>query len=65
MIVGLQQELKSEGASVSLVKLCRWFEIPRRTVYYKPTKGEPKLQEKFVKPIKTISRRTPRLATAP
>ncbi len=33
---------------VSLVKLCQWSEIPRRTVYYQPTKGKPKLQEKGV-----------------
>lgn len=46
MILGLQQELKAEGVAISLVKLCQWFEIPRRTVYYHPTKGKPKLQEK-------------------
>jgi hypothetical protein len=42
MIVGLQQEQKSEGASVSLVKRSQWFEIPRRTVYYgnPPNKSE-------------------------
>ena len=34
MILQLPQELKAEGAHVSLVKLCQWFEMPRRTVYY-------------------------------
>ncbi len=54
MILQLQQELKAEGATVSLVKLCQWFEMPRRTVYYRPTKGAPKVQEKFVTPIKAM-----------
>jgi len=48
MILQLQQELKAEGSNVSLVKLCDWFEMHRRTVYYRPTKGSQKLQEKFV-----------------
>ncbi len=27
MILGLQQQLKDDGLEVSLVKLCRWFEV--------------------------------------
>ncbi len=54
MILSLQQGLKDDGVVVSLVKLCRWFEVPRRTVYYRTTKGKPKLQERFVKPIKAM-----------
>jgi putative transposase len=42
MIIGLQQGLKDDGIVVSLVKLCRWFDVPRRTVYYWPTKTAPK-----------------------
>ena len=59
MILQLQQELKAEGTNVSLVKLCQWFEMPRRTVYYRPTKGSPKLQEKFVTPIKAMIEENP------
>jgi putative transposase len=59
MILQLQQELKAEGATVSLVKLCQWFEIPRRTVYYRSTKGAPKVQEKFVTPIKAMIEENP------
>jgi putative transposase len=59
MILQLQQELKAEGANVSLVKLCQWFEMPRRTVYYRPTKGTPKVQEKFVMPIKAMIEENP------
>ena len=39
---------------VSLVKLCQWFGVPRRTVYYQPTKAEPKVQAKFAVPIKAM-----------
>jgi len=59
MILGLQQQLKDDGFEVSLVKLCRWFEVPRRTVYYTPTKAQPKLQERFVTPIKAMIEENP------
>jgi len=45
MILSLQQELIEDGFKVSLVKLCQWFEMPRRTVYYRSTKATSKLQE--------------------
>jgi putative transposase len=54
MILELQRALKDDGVIVSLVKLCAWFSVPRRTVYYKPTKGDPKVQAKFVEPIKAM-----------
>ena len=59
MIPLLQQELKAEGAKVSVVKLCKWFELPRRTVYCRPTKGAPELQKKFVTPIKAMIEQIP------
>ena len=59
MILGLQQGLKEDGIEVSLVKLCQWFGVARRTVYYRETKGQPKLQEQFVKPIKAMIEENP------
>jgi len=59
MILGLQQQLKDDGLEVSLDKLCRWPEVPRRTVYYAPTKAQPKLQERFVTPIKAMIEENP------
>ena len=59
MILGLQQGLKADGIEVSLVKLCEWFGVDRRTVYYRATKGQPKLQEQFVKPIKAMIEENP------
>jgi predicted regulator of amino acid metabolism with ACT domain len=54
VILGIQQGLKEDGIEISLVKLCQWFGVARRTVYYRQTKGQPKLQEQFVKPIKAM-----------
>ncbi|MFN4328234.1 MAG: DUF1153 domain-containing protein [Limnobacter sp.] len=41
-----------QGIRVSIEKLCRWFEVPRRTFYYSPTKAAPKANDTYVKPIK-------------
>ena len=59
MILGLQQGLADEGVKVSLVKLCQWFDMPRRTVYYRSTQTAPKVQERFVKPIKAMIEENP------
>jgi len=54
MILHIQQSLKEDGFTVPMTKLCRWFEVPRRTVYYKPVKSTPKVQERFAAPIKQM-----------
>ena len=54
MILSIQQGLQAEGFKVSMSQLCRWFEVPRRTAYYKPCKAAPKVQERFEKPIKAM-----------
>ena len=59
MILSLQQGLAEEGVRVSLVKLCQWFEMPRRSVYYRSTKAAPKVQEQLVKPIKAMIEENP------
>ena len=50
MIEGLQQGLKEDGFTVSISKLCQWFNVPRRTVYYRPRKTPPRLNPAFVEP---------------
>ena len=52
MILHIHQGLKEYGFTVRMTKLCRRFEVPRRTVYYKPVKLTPKVQERFAEPIK-------------
>ncbi len=59
MIETVQQGLKAEGHQVSIQKLCEWFEIPRRTFYYKSVKSAPKVQERFEKPIKAMIEENP------
>ena len=59
MIQTVKQGLESEGVKVSTVKLCQWFEVPRRTLYYKPTKSPPKVQERFEAPIKAMIEQEP------
>jgi transposase InsO family protein len=43
-----------EGISVPLAKLCAWFGVPRRTIYYKPTKAAPKVDPRLADPIKVM-----------
>ena len=59
MILGIQQAMKEDGVEVSMSQLCRWFEVPRRTVYYRPTKAAPRVQERFEKPIKEMIEQDP------
>jgi putative transposase len=59
MIETIRQGLKQDGFDVSISKLCRWFDIQRRTVYYKPTKAPAKLQERLVQPIKEMIEQNP------
>ncbi len=54
MIEAIRQGLKADGFDVSISKLCRWFNVPRRIVYYRPTKAAPRVQERFVTPIKAM-----------
>ena len=43
MILQIQRGLREDGFTVPMTKLCRWFDVPRRTVYYKPVKAKPKV----------------------
>ena len=55
----IQQGLRDEGIRGIDVKLCRWFEQPRRTMYYKPTKTPPKVRDELAAPIKTMIEEEP------
>jgi len=59
MIETIRQGLQSEGIEVSISKLCRWFAIPRRSVYYRSIKSAPKVQERFAQPIKAMIEQNP------
>jgi len=59
MIETIRQGLKADGYTVSITKLCQWFGIARRTVYYKPVKAAPRMDPKFVEPIKAMIEESP------
>ena len=59
MILRLQQGLLDEGIRASLSQLCRWFGVPRRTVYNQPTKAAPKVDEQLAVPIKAMIEENP------
>lgn len=48
-----------EGWTVSVSQLCRWFGVPRRTVYYRPTKALPKVRPELAEPIKALIEQEP------
>lgn len=59
MIETIRQGLKADGIHVSISKLCQWFEVPRRTVYYLPTKAGPKVDARFAEPIQAMIEKNP------
>ncbi len=59
MVEAIRQGLREEVLGVPAAKLCRWFDVPRRTVYYRPGKALPKLQERYVVPIKQMIEEEP------
>ena len=65
MIQTVKQELEAEGVKVPMTTLCQWFEVPRRSVYYKPTKSAPKVQERLERPIKALIEQAHPTATEP
>lgn len=58
-MVTIQQGLRADGIVVSMAKLCRWFGVARRTVYYKPTKAPPKVKAELAGPIKALIEEEP------
>ncbi|WP_156112227.1 hypothetical protein [Novilysobacter defluvii] len=44
---------------MSVAKLCPWFWVPRRTVYYPPTKAPPQVRPELAEPIKKLIEEEP------
>jgi putative transposase len=60
VIETIRQGLKQDGFDVSINKICQWFQVPRRTVYYKPVKSVPKVQACLAaEPIKAMIEENP------
>ena len=54
MILVVQQGLAADGFHVSLLKPCRWVDLPRRTLYYRSVKPSPKIQQQLAPPINAL-----------
>ncbi|WP_246057644.1 DDE-type integrase/transposase/recombinase [Arenibacterium halophilum] len=59
LIRTLHEGLLADGLRVPLTKLCTWFGVPRRTVYCKPTKAAPKVDDRFAVPIEAMIEENP------
>lgn len=59
MIETIRQGLKEEGFEVSISQLCRWFNMSRRTFYYKATQSAPKLRPELVERVKALIEQEP------
>lgn len=55
----IHQGLMADGIHVSISKLCRWFEVPRRSIYYRPRKAAPRIQEHLAGPVKRMIEENP------
>lgn len=64
MIETIRQGLKAGGIHVSMSKLCQWFDVPRRTVYCRPTKAAPVVDPRFAEPIASRPCSTPATGSA-
>lgn len=59
VILAIQQGFVAEGCRIALAKLCRWFDMPRHTVYFRPIKRAPKVQACFSEPIEALIEASP------
>ena len=59
MIEAIRQGLKADGFEVSISKLCSWFGVARRSVYYKASRATPKIDPAFSEPIKALIEEEP------
>ncbi|MEZ5462051.1 IS3 family transposase [Dokdonella sp.] len=58
-MVTIQQGLREEGVEVSMTRLCRWFSVPRRSMYYRSRKAPAKVRPELAEPIKALIEKEP------
>jgi putative transposase len=54
VIEAIRQGLKDDGFEVSISQLCRWFDVPRRTLYYRPHPRTPKINPTLAALVKAL-----------
>ena len=55
----VQGAMKSEGKAVTTTQLCRWFGVPRRTLYYRAKQRRIALDEAKVAKVKAVIEEQP------
>ena len=58
-MLSIQQGLQEEGVVVPMTKLCRWFGVARRTVYYHQTRQPARVRPELAEPIKQLIEQEP------
>ena len=53
-MVQVQAEMAEDGDKVSISQLSRWFGVPRRTLYYRPTKQARKVNTVLAQKVKEL-----------
>lgn len=59
MLEAIQQGLKADGFEVPITKLCSWFGVAQRSVYYKPSQAALRVDPAFAEPIKALIEEEP------
>mgnify|MGYP002662299854 FL=1 len=59
LIRRLQEQFQADGFKVSLSRLCTWFGVARRSVYYRPQRKQPVVKEYYAGPIKQLIEEQP------
>lgn len=55
-MVSIRQELREEGLKVPMAKLCRWFGVLPRTVYYRSLNAPPKIRAELGRTVEGTDR---------
>ena len=59
LIWRLYEQCKADGLEVSISRLCAWFGVARRSVYYRPHRKQPVVKECYSEPIKQLIEEQP------
>ena len=59
LIWRLHEQFKADGLEVSISRLCAWFGVARRSVYYRPHRTQPVVKECYSEPIKQLIEEQP------
>ena len=59
LIWRLHEQFTADGIHISISRLCAWFGVARRSVYYRPQRKQPVVKEYYAEPIKQLIEEQP------